>query len=409
MVLDAPVNYDSDAFHFVATPNIRYGNASGYSSVTSNLLPPRHQRAARQRAGLDQRDGGALPRLLAPLCRRARQWRRGPARFIGVRHQLAAPAERTASGAAGREHLPDALRGECRGDKPHSPTTARFWAHLVDYRYTTFSPALAYAESERNTVRLIGAVGRYEALDGVSASNNANLQLGFDRQLSEIWMLKTTAGYSRAENRYNYFFGNTSSSSIDSTQNGTVYSANLLRQSERPRAQFRGVSRALAPTGFAYLARQQSVNAPANYTCVGTLELRRERELPDQPLSQTPADRILRAALLLRRRCPPAGISPSNGRSPCRPRKSSSAMGSPCAHRHLERRERADFAAVLPEGSVDERKPEPRRPRPTGGRKFRRYWRLRLTLFAVTGLGLAADHRRSPSSGRRPTGRRPPS
>jgi len=38
VVLDAPVNYDSDAFHFTATPNIRYGDASGYSGVTSNFF-----------------------------------------------------------------------------------------------------------------------------------------------------------------------------------------------------------------------------------------------------------------------------------------------------------------------------------------------------------------------------------
>ena len=77
--------------------------------------------------------------------------------------------------------------------------------NLIDYRYTTFLPALALMESERNTIRLLGSAGRYEALDDISDSDSASLQLGFDRQLSEIWTLKTTAGYSRAKDRYNFF------------------------------------------------------------------------------------------------------------------------------------------------------------------------------------------------------------
>ncbi len=263
LMLNAPVNYDADDFHFVATPNIRYSNASGYSSITSNYF---HLDSSAQLVN----ELGSTS-VTAALYRDSSLLYAGElTNGVGVRRdtsafginwlralserlqlQLAANTSRTLyaqSGAQGRESTQTDLANT-----------------LVDYRYTTFSPALAIAESELNTVRVIGSAARYEALDGVSDSNSATLQLGFDRLLSEIWSLKTTAGYSRAENRYNYFFGPYLLEVLDSTQNGTVYSASLLRQSEVLGLTF-GASRALAPTGFAYLARQQSVSLAGNYT-----------------------------------------------------------------------------------------------------------------------------------------------
>jgi len=38
LTVNLPLNYDLDDFHFVATPNVRYGNATGYSSLTSNTF-----------------------------------------------------------------------------------------------------------------------------------------------------------------------------------------------------------------------------------------------------------------------------------------------------------------------------------------------------------------------------------
>ncbi|HEY4445717.1 MAG TPA: hypothetical protein VGN30_15655, partial [Steroidobacteraceae bacterium] len=36
LFVDLPVNYDLDKVHFSVIPRVRYGGASGYSSVTSN-------------------------------------------------------------------------------------------------------------------------------------------------------------------------------------------------------------------------------------------------------------------------------------------------------------------------------------------------------------------------------------
>jgi hypothetical protein len=260
LVLTLPVNYDSDEFHVMATPNIRYGNATGYSGITSNYY---HLDSSAQLA--DERGSTTVT---AAVYRDSSLLYAGElSNGVGVRRDTSSFGVEWQRSITERMQLQLAgntfrtLYGESTAQGPavnESPNT------LSDYRYSTFSPGLALAESELNTIRLIGAAGRYEALDGVSASNNANVQLGFDRQLSEIWTLKTTAGYSRAENRYNFFFGKYLIEQLDSTQNGTVYSANLVRQSEVLALNL-GVSRALAPTGFAYLARQQSVNILANY------------------------------------------------------------------------------------------------------------------------------------------------
>jgi hypothetical protein len=264
LLLNAPVNYDSDDFHVAVTPNIRYGNASGYSSITSNYF---HLDSL---ARLDTERSSTT--VSASLYRDSSLLYAGElSNGFGVRRdtsiistswqdllterlqlQLGANTSRTLYGQAGAP-----AQGVNQGNALGS---------LVDYRYSTFLTALAYLESERNTLRLIGSAGRYEALDDVSDSESESLQLGFDRQLSEIWTLKTTAGYSRAQDRYNYFlFGKYLLGVIDSTQTGTVYSADLVRQGATLTLDM-GVSRSLAPTGFAYLVLQEGVNMNATYT-----------------------------------------------------------------------------------------------------------------------------------------------
>jgi hypothetical protein len=264
LVLNAPVNYDSDDFHFSVTPNIRYGNASGYSSITSDFF---HLDSL---ARLDTERSSTS--VSASLYRDSSLLYAGElSNGVGVRRDTSAIAVNWQDSLTERLLL---QLGASTFRTLYAQTTAPSGApeadqsallgSLVDYRYTTFSPALALVESDRNTVRIIGSAGRYQALDDISDSNSAILQLGFDRQLSEIWSLKTTAGYSRAENRYNFFFGKYLLGVIDSTQTGTVYSATLSRQSEVLNLNF-GASRSLAPTGFAYLTRQEGVNLGAGY------------------------------------------------------------------------------------------------------------------------------------------------
>jgi hypothetical protein len=106
-------------------------------------------------------------------------------------------------------------------------------------------------------------------------SRSANLQAGFMRQFSEIWSVTATAGYSRALNRLDgvepelVFTANGLGVvdvpfRVESSQNGAVYMVNVSRQGTRLVLNAIA-SRQLTPTGFAYLSRQELIEAKASY------------------------------------------------------------------------------------------------------------------------------------------------
>ena len=102
----------------------------------------------------------------------------------------------------------------------------------------------------------------------MTQSTNANLQIGFVRQLSEIWTFSASAGYSRAINRDNLtedvleltpagIIGRLPIPfTVKSTQNGSIYSFTLNRKTELATISATA-SRQLAPTGFAFLSREE--------------------------------------------------------------------------------------------------------------------------------------------------------
>jgi hypothetical protein len=151
---------------------------------------------------------------------------------------------------------------------------------LTDYRDTNIAPTLSWLSSERNKWTLSASVGRYNSFDEAfesSESRSANLQVGLVRNLSEIWSLTASAGYSRALNRQNFdeeflIIGREGQPEIaivpireESAQNGTVFSADLNRKGER--LSFDVIaSRLLAPTGYAFLSQQNLVKVGATYT-----------------------------------------------------------------------------------------------------------------------------------------------
>ncbi len=255
-VLNLPVNYDLDSFHFAATPNVRYGNSAGYASITSNYF---HLDTSAQFAnelgsttisGSRYRDSSLF-------------YAGGTANGVGVRRD-------TVSADVNWQRLLTE-RAQLQLDVNSSKTTfaqssaQSSESNLVDYRYTTASPSASFALSERNTLRIISGVSRYDALDGLTDSKSTSFQLGLDRQLSELWTLKATAGYSKVSDQQKFYYSGFYLGTIDSTQKSTVYSANLVRQTENLTLNF-GVSQGLVPTGYSYLSRQQSVSFIANYT-----------------------------------------------------------------------------------------------------------------------------------------------
>jgi hypothetical protein len=245
--LESPVNYDSDELHLALIPRVRYGGTTDYSSITSDYY---HLDASAQyKNDLDSLSlaGGAY-RDSSLLF--AGELSNG----IGVRRDTSSVDANWLRALTERLSFQlDANSSRTLYGKTAEPTS------LVDYRYSTLSPALGYALNERDTLRFLGGVSRYYSLDGFTSSDSSNLQLGLDHQLSELWSLSASAGYSKSTNQYNYVF-----ETFKSTENGSVYSINLKRQTETL-ALIATASRVLAPTGFAFLSREDSVNLLANY------------------------------------------------------------------------------------------------------------------------------------------------
>jgi hypothetical protein len=136
---------------------------------------------------------------------------------------------------------------------------------LVDYRYISVASSGSYALTERNKLSLQLNAGDYTALDDITKSRNYSLQLGFDRQLSEIWTLSTSAGYAQSDNSIKIYegpffifgvvYGPFYVGTVKSEQKGPVYNASLTRHGETLTFGA-SASRAFKPSGFEYLSRQ---------------------------------------------------------------------------------------------------------------------------------------------------------
>jgi hypothetical protein len=147
---------------------------------------------------------------------------------------------------------------------------------LIDYKYTSLTPTLAWAQTERLKFTVSANGGRYDSLNGQTESTSASLQLGFTKQLNEIWSLSASAGDSRANNDLHTdqeeiefnpqsgLFFVLVPITVKSTQNGSVYSVNLSRQAQLLLLSA-VASRQLTPTGFAFLSRQDNYELKATY------------------------------------------------------------------------------------------------------------------------------------------------
>jgi hypothetical protein len=269
LLLDAPTSYVGDAFKFSVLPSFRFSDAQGYSLLDSDY---EHLNARGEfDTDLD------VVTLMA-----------GVARDSSLYHDY------LLSGSTGVER--NSLLGDLNWDRKLTerieidtdvnwtrvrygagPSTDILGDILTDYKYTSLAPTLAWAESELGKLTLAASVGRYDSLNGLTESTSANLQAGFTRQLSEIWSVSATGGYSRANNRgdTDEFIGYEITPSgfvpvfipvtLKSTQTGSVFSANVSRQTQLLLLAATA-SRQLAPTGFAFLSRQETYELKAGYT-----------------------------------------------------------------------------------------------------------------------------------------------
>lgn len=252
LFVDLPVYYDLDTLHLAVIPRVRYGGNTGYSSITSNYY--HLDTSAQLKNDLDTLTiTGALYRDSSLL------YVGGLINGVGVRRD-------TSTEDLNWQHaLTERLQFQFDAN-----TSRTLYAEnsetssFIDYRYSSLSPAIGYALNERDTVRVLGGFSRYYALNDITSSDSTNLQLGFDHLLAEQWKLSSSAGYSKSTDKYNYYFFDYLLATLKSNQNGAVYSATLTRQGEQLYLNF-SASRALTPSGFQFLSRQDSVNVSGNY------------------------------------------------------------------------------------------------------------------------------------------------
>ena len=272
--LDAPTVYQGDAFQFSVFPSVRQANTSGYSAVTSDYEHLNLGGAYTSERGTLTANGGATrdSSLAYDSLTSGTQ---------GVRR------DSLSADANWDQHLSERLEYQLdantqRVNFGHSPGVSRL--ALVDYEYSNVAPGLAWNSSERNKFSLSGAVSRYNSIDFHDAfggryyteSRSTSLQLGFVHQLSELWTLTALGGYSRVlneidVNEYNIDITPTSLTVQiiprrgATSQNGSVYAATLTHKGTLLTLTAQA-SRQLAPSGFAYLSRQDIYELTTAYT-----------------------------------------------------------------------------------------------------------------------------------------------
>jgi len=137
-------------------------------------------------------------------------------------------------------------------------------ATLTDYRYSTLDSSIAWNAGELTTLTADANIGAYDSFDETTKSVNTDLEFGIVRQLTELWSVNATAGYSRENNAISLYYGPFLLGSFKATNTGTVFAANLTRQTERL-ALTANASRSLVPTGFSFLSLQTSYQLGFHY------------------------------------------------------------------------------------------------------------------------------------------------
>jgi hypothetical protein len=264
ILIDAPTTYHADNESLSIQPSFRFANRSGYSSLTSDY---EHLTAV-----------GEFDTELGTLTATGELARDSSLYYTyslngseGVRRDT------TSADAAWSHAFTERLSfnwdiNTSRVVYGQSSTITT----LTDYHYSNASPALSWAYDERTTVKLLAAVGLYDSTNLETKSVNSNAQLGVVRQLTELWTLTASAGYSRETNSvstYEYipvYIGpfligfEKEFVHLESTENGTVFNVNLTRKGERLALTGFG-ARSVVPTGFAFLATQTNYGVSFDY------------------------------------------------------------------------------------------------------------------------------------------------
>jgi hypothetical protein len=295
LLLDAPTTFNADAFKFFVLPSFRLSDSKGYSSVTSDYEHlnvkaefDSERSVLTAAAGIAQ-DSSLYQDYLI----------NGTA---GVRRD-SATADLDWNRLLTERLTFDADVNSSRTTYGQSVGTTS----LVDYKYTSITPTLSWNTTARDKFTLAANVSRYESLDGTTESRNGDVQLGFVSQLSELWTLTASGGYSRELNAIDFnepIVVNTPSGPVlgllpvrvESSQNGAVYQANLSHQGSLLTLTAIA-SRQLIPSGYAFPSRQNNFEVRADYSLTTRWSLGadvREVKAQDPELQGQIVDRTLK-------------------------------------------------------------------------------------------------------------------
>ena len=263
LLMSDPTHYDLDQLHLGITPSVRYSSGGSYSSLASNYF---HLNGSAQ--WLTDLDAVTAT---ATAGRDSSLYQNGlSSDGIGVRS--------------------DALSGGVSWQRTLTPRSVLSlsgnWTRvvysqnadatgLIDYRYTSVAASESYSLTERTKLQVFASAGKYRARDDLSESKNYSLQIGLDRQLTEIWKLSLAAGFARSDNSENDIVGPFLYDGsvvgpfllgvIKSEQKGPVYSGSLTRLGEQLNITATA-SRSFLPSGFNFLSREDIAGLEAVYT-----------------------------------------------------------------------------------------------------------------------------------------------
>ena len=263
VLASAPTRYDLDAAHYALTPSIRYADGSSYASLAANYF---HLNGTASFLG----DLSNLT-LTSGFGRDSSLFQNGLSNNgIGVR------TDSTSAGLDWQRHLNERVTlmldaGWSRVLYNDSAVSTG----LVDYHYVSEAASASYAVDERSNLQFSANAGQYTATNGITNSKNYGLQVGYGRQLTEIWTMSTSIGATRSENSEKIYEGPVLEGSaevgpillgtIKSQQSGPTYSAGVSRQGERVDLSVTA-SRAFVPSGFQFLSRQDLASLALTYT-----------------------------------------------------------------------------------------------------------------------------------------------
>jgi hypothetical protein len=252
VLIDTPTTYHAGAVSLSVQPSFRISNSSGYSSLASDYA---HLTA---KGEIDAERNSVT--VTGQIARDSSlYYNYGLNGSAGVRRDTSLADVAWVRALTERLNFNlEANSSRVLYGKSVSFTT------LTDYRYTSAAPSLAWNTSERTTLTLLGGAGLYTSADLRTKSVNSNLELGFTRQLTQLWALSANAGYSRETNTIEEYFGPYLLGTFRATNTGTVFMANVTRQG-RLLAVTAAASRSLVPSGFSFLSLQNSYQLSFRY------------------------------------------------------------------------------------------------------------------------------------------------